>query len=80
VFSHCLLGAGINKIDYYINSYTKWQFAFAVGGGVDVNVGKRFAFRAAQIDWLPIRSNLELEGAGSFFSNWRYQAGGVIKF
>lgn len=80
VFGHCLLGAGTNKIDYTISSYTKWQFAFALGGGVDVNVGKRFAVRIAQFDWLPIRSDLDLEGSGNIFNNWRYQAGGVIKF
>jgi len=47
---------------------------------MDVSVGRRFAIRVAQFDWLPIRSDLNLEGAGSFFNNWRYQAGGVIKF
>jgi len=80
LFGHCLMGAGTNKIDYNVSSYTKWQFAFALGGGMDVNVGGRFAIRVAQFDWLPIRSRLELEGAGGFFNNWRYQAGGVIKF
>lgn len=80
VFAHALVGAGTNKIDYDFGSYTKWQFAFALGGGVDVNAGKRFAIRAAQFDWLPIRSDLDLEGAGSFFNNWRYQAGVVFKF
>jgi opacity protein-like surface antigen len=80
MFAHLLVGAGTNKIDYNFGSYTKWQFAFALGGGVDVNVGKRFAIRLAQFDWLPVRSDLQLEGAGSFFNNWRYQAGGVIKF
>ncbi len=80
MFAHFLVGAGTNKIDYNFGSYTKWQFAFALGGGVDVNVGKRFAIRLAQFDWLPVRSDLQLEGAGSFFNNWRYQAGGVIKF
>jgi opacity protein-like surface antigen len=80
VFGHCLAGAGTNKIDYFINSYTRWQFAFAVGGGVDVNVGKRFAIRVAQIDWLPILSKLNLQGADDLFSNWRYQGGCVFKF
>ena len=80
MFGHCLLGAGTNKIDYNISSYTRWQFGFALGGGVDLNTGRRFAVRIAQFDWLPVRSDLDLEGAGGFFSNWRYQAGGVIKF
>jgi len=80
MFAHVLVGAGTNKIDYNFGSYTRWQFAFALGGGMDVSVGRRFAIRVAQFDWLPIRSDLNLEGAGSFFNNWRYQAGGVIKF
>ncbi len=80
MFAHVLVGAGTNKIDYNFGSYTKWQFAFALGGGVDVNLGEHFAIRAAQFDWLPIRSRLELEGASGFFNNWRYQAGGVFKF
>jgi opacity protein-like surface antigen len=80
VFGHWLLGAGTNKIDWGTSSYTKWQFAMAIGGGVDVNVSKHFAIRAVQIDWMPIHSNLELQGANNYFNNIRYQFGGVIKF
>lgn len=65
VFGHWLLGAGTNKNDWGTSSYTKWQFAMAIGGGVDVNVSKLFAICAAQIDWLPIHSNLELQGANN---------------
>jgi opacity protein-like surface antigen len=81
VFGHWLLGAGTNKIDWGTSSYTKWQFAMAIGGGVDVNVSKNFAIRAVQIDWLPSHSNIDnLEGASNYFNNVRYQFGGVIKF
>ena len=81
VFGHWLLGAGTNKVDWGIGSATKWQFAMAIGGGVDVNVGRHFAIRAVQIDWLPIHSNLDnLEGASNYLNNVRYQFGGVIKF
>jgi hypothetical protein len=79
VFGHWLLGAGTNKIDWGASSYTKWQFAMAIGGGVDANVSKHFAIRAVQIDWMPIHSNLELQGANNYFNNIRYQFGGVIK-
>jgi len=80
LFAHLLVGAAKEKIDYNFGTYDQWQFAFGLGGGVDLNLGDRFAIRAAQIDWLPIRSNLQLEGAGSFFSNWRGQAGLIYKF
>ena len=85
VFTHWLLGAGTNKLDddigeYNYDSYTNWQFAMAVGGGVDVNVNKRFAIRVGQFDWLPITSELGDVNNNRFFNHVRYQVGGVIKF
>ena len=53
-------------------------FAIALGGGVDVNLGKRLAIRAVQIDYLPTRF------ATPFFSNSRSNVrvgiGVVLKF
>jgi opacity protein-like surface antigen len=85
VFTHWLLGAATNKLDddigeYNYDSYTNWQFAMAVGGGVDVNLSKRFAIRVGQFDWLPVHSELGDVNNNNFYNHVRFQAGGVIKF
>ena len=86
VFGHWLIGAATNKLDddigtYNYNSYTKWQFAMAIGGGVDFNVSKSIAIRGAQFDWVPVHSSLDEQGIDkSFWNNVRYQAGVVFKF
>jgi len=84
VFGHWLVGAGTNKLkdeslNYNWDERTAWQFAMAIGGGLDVNLGKNFAIRAAQFDWAPIHSDIDLEGS-NFLNNIRYQAGVVLKF
>ena len=89
VFAHVLLGAGTTKLDddigeFNYNSYTSWQYAMAIGGGVDINLGKRFALRPAQFDYVLIDSDLQdlssTGGAPGMFHNFRYQLGAVIKF
>ena len=55
LFAHVLMGAGTNKLDddigtFNYESYTKWQFSAAFGGGLDINLGKKFAIRPVQID------------------------------
>ena len=46
VFGHFLMGAGTLKIDDEQNllpdfeDVTSWQFAYAIGGGLDINAGK----------------------------------------
>jgi hypothetical protein len=47
-FAHTLLGGRS-----VINGAEERSFAMAIGGGLDVNVGKRFAIRVLQIDWVP---------------------------
>ena len=86
VFGHWLVGAGTNKFDddigtFNYDSYTKWQVAMAIGGGLDINLGKNFAIRAAQLDWVAIDSDFsELGYDKGFYNNWRYQGGIVFKF
>lgn len=70
-FGHVLLGGANSKIS---GIDTGTGFALAVGGGVDVNVGKKFAVRLMQVDYLPERS------FGSWTQNFRAQAGVVFKF
>ncbi|NWG75416.1 MAG: porin family protein [Rubrivivax sp.] len=87
VFGHILLGAGTNKLDddigeFNYESYTQWQFAMAIGGGIDINLSKRFALRPAQFDYVFMDSDLNsLTGSAQGSSNsFRYQLGAVIKF
>lgn len=88
VFGHVLLGAGTNKLDddigaYNYESFTQWQFAMAVGGGLDINVGKHFAIRPGQFDWLFMDSELQNlfgQNAQGSSNSFRYQLGAVIKF
>jgi opacity protein-like surface antigen len=89
IFAHVLMGAGTNKLDddigtFNYDSYTKWQFSMAIGGGIDINLGKRFALRPAQFDYLYQDSDLTqlvtVGGAPGSNNNFRYMLGGVFKF
>jgi opacity protein-like surface antigen len=85
-FGHWLVGAGTNKLDddsgtFNFQSKTKWQVGMAIGGGMDVNLGKNFAIRAIQLDWLPVDSDLTEVGLDKgFLNNVRFMFGAVIKF
>jgi opacity protein-like surface antigen len=96
LFAHALFGGADSKLrdekggSGFNESNT--EFAMAFGGGLDVNLGRHFAIRAAQFDYLPIHTdvNTRLTGDGgvgaisSSTSHWlhntRYQAGLVFKF
>ena len=88
VFGHVLVGAGTNKLDddlgeFNYESFTQWQFAMAFGGGVDINLGKHFAIRPGQFDYLYMDSELQnLYGSSAQGSSnsFRYQFGAVFKF
>ena len=85
VFGHFLVGGGHLKIEDEVTGLDigNNEFAMAVGGGVDVNLGKTFAIRAAQFDYLPIHTDIRdrVGGGGSSWAhNTRFQAGVVIKF
>jgi opacity protein-like surface antigen len=90
VFGHWLIGSGHNKLNdekgvlsgaLKGETATNWTFAMAIGGGLDINMGKHFSLRPAQFDWLPTGSgDLTLQGSSSRFNNIRYQLGGVVKF
>jgi opacity protein-like surface antigen len=56
---------------------TNMAFAWAVGGGVDVNVNDRFAFRLFQADYL----NTRVDGfSGKPVNNFRLSTGVVFRF
>lgn len=68
-FGHVLLGGTTLKMAGVSQS----GFTLAVGGGVDLNAGKHFAVRLAQVDYLP--SHL----GGAWSHNFRYEGGIVFK-
>jgi hypothetical protein len=51
------------------------HFAMAYGGGLDWNVGERFAIRLFQVDYIPVR-----EDPGVWRHNVRIQGGVVFRF
>jgi opacity protein-like surface antigen len=90
VFGHFLLGAATLKVDDEQNllpsfdAHTNWQFAYAIGGGLDINVGKHFAIRPIQLDYVFTDSDLiqntnDPTKPGAF-NNVRYNFGAVFKF
>lgn len=82
VFGHYLVGPTNNKVDEDPgSSVSNTEFSQSFGGGIDINVTKRFAIRAGQFDYLSIHSDLPLNNGGSsWYRNFRYQAGVVFKF
>jgi opacity protein-like surface antigen len=81
-FAHSLFGFGTLSVDCPgCNSINNNKFAMALGGGLDINITKGIAIRAAQFDYVPINTSLALNSGGSsYFRNSRFQAGVVFKF
>jgi len=90
VFGHFLLGAATLKVDDESNTlegldeHTNWQFAYAIGGGLDINAGKHFAIRPIQLDYVftdsDLIQNTGNESGPGAFNNIRYNFGAVFKF
>jgi opacity protein-like surface antigen len=82
VFAHSLFGFATLQTDCSsCNTLNTNRFAMALGGGIDVNITKGLAIRAAQLDYVPINSPLALnDGGSSYFRNTRFQTGVVFKF
>ena len=90
VFGHFLLGAGTLKVNDEQNliegfeDVTSWQFAYAIGGGLDINLGKHFAIRPIQLDYVFMDSdwiqNTGDESGPGAFNNVRYNFGATFKF
>lgn len=85
-FAHALVGAGHArvKIDNLVcpvgvdcigleDSYNRTGFAGAFGGGIDIRINDKFDFRAAQVDYNPMRIDGETQ------HNIRFGIGLVIK-
>ena len=70
-FAHALLGGAKTTIE---GASPGTKFAMALGGGADIKVSKRVAFRALQADYVPIRAG------GEWLHNFRLQTGIVFRF
>jgi hypothetical protein len=55
-------------------------FDFIIGGGIDIPVTKAIAIRPVQVDYLLTRFGTGFTGGNNNQSNFRYQAGVVIRF
>jgi opacity protein-like surface antigen len=66
-------GGSLNVTD------SQHPFAMSVGGGVDFNVGKHFAIRAAELDYFLTRFTNPFTSTNNQ-NNFRYLAGVVFKF
>jgi len=73
-FVHALFGAAHINASAVGLSGSDNSFAWAAGGGLDVNVNHRFAVRLGQFDFLQTRFVDDTQ------NNFRYSAGIVIKF
>ncbi len=55
-------------------------FDFIIGGGIDIPINERFSIRPVEFDYLLTRFGNAFTGGNNNQSNFRYQAGVVIKF
>ncbi len=73
-FVHALFGGAHASAGFEGASATSSGFAYAIGGGLDVNATKNVAVRIGQFDFFGTR----IEGENQ--KNFRYSAGIVFKF
>lgn len=78
-FAHFLIGgarAETEELD--VETVDDWALSAVIGGGVDINLSKRFAIRAGQFDYLMTRFDLGPEDERQ--DNFRFSAGVVFRF
>jgi opacity protein-like surface antigen len=74
------LAGGAHIRDEFGHIHSTTDLAFAIGGGLDLNVSKRLAVRAVQLDYLPSRRRLSSNTDKEWLQNFRVQFGVVFKF
>ncbi len=78
VFVHALPGfARQLRTERFTTTSTSNGFAVALGGGLDVNLGKHLAIRAVQVDYLPTRLRGRWENSLRFGFGVVWQFGGL---
>ena len=96
LFGHYLLGIANTKVEDENSGFRtgNGEFAMGLGGGLDFYLGKQFAIRAAQFDYLPIHTDINTRltrpndqgvstiasGSSSWTQNARFQAGIVYRW
>jgi opacity protein-like surface antigen len=82
-FAHILIGGARASTGAFGITVSDSALATAVGGGVDINLSKRFAIRAFQADYIMTRfktgSQLFFSGFDERQNNFRLSTGFVIK-
>jgi opacity protein-like surface antigen len=76
-FAHALFGL-VSQRDRFHNNYDK--FAWAVGGGFDVNVSPRLAVRPVELDYERVHVPGFVSGQTFTAAGFRYSGGIVFKF
>lgn len=76
-FAHALVGGIQRKVEGFDSQV---DFALGAGGGVDVKVGKNFAIRLAQVDYIPFRDRDLFTGEKEWRNNVRVGAGVTFRF
>jgi hypothetical protein len=84
-FAHNLVGGGHAGGTLYTAGFQQGSappaavnaFSMVLGGGLDVNVGQRFALRAAQADWFFTKFP---NGSDNRQHNFRFTSGIVVRF
>ena len=76
IFKDCQNGQCVNIGGSPNNN--AWDFL--IGGGVDIPIGRHFAIRPAQFNYLLTRFGNSLTHGNNNQSNFRYQAGVVLRF
>lgn len=73
-FAHALFGVQNTR---WIGA-SETNFAYAVGGGLDVNINKHFAIRLVQAEFLGVNFDDSVDFGNT--TNFRYSSGIVFKF
>lgn len=83
-FGHVLFGLNRTRISsstvagFTLQADTETQFALGLGGGLDINAGRRLAIRVVQFDYIPARRDRFSDS--SWLDHVRLQTGVVVKF
>jgi len=78
--AHSNANANLCTVVGCINSPSNNAFDFIIGGGVDIPVGKSFAIRAVEADYVLTRFGNSFTNGNNNQSNFRIQAGVVFSF
>lgn len=78
LFGEVLVGGYSNQVQYFA-SESFHGLALMAGGGIDAQVGKRFAVRVLEVDWLGFMTGYGFFNYGTK-SNFRVSTGLVFQF